>query len=117
MDLDAAKNVDLVLNHAGYEPVRIKVDLALGRTADINQTLKELPKLGSIQLKITGAGWADVYYKGKNLGRTPTMKGLTTFRLPIGKQQLVVENPAVKKKQTVTVDVTGGAQAPIDVRL
>ncbi|MBV8759456.1 MAG: PEGA domain-containing protein, partial [Deltaproteobacteria bacterium] len=117
MDLDAAKGVDLVITHAGYEPTRMKVDLVLGKPSEITQTLKELPKLGAVQIRVTGAGWANVYYKGKNLGQNRTLQGFTTFKLPVGKQQLVIENPPTKKKKTITIDVTGGTQAPIDVVL
>jgi len=118
MDLDATKGAEVVLTHGGYEPTRMKVDLVLGKTAEVSQTLKELPKLGAIQIRVHGAaGWANVYFKGKNLGKNATPQGPTTYHLPVGKQQIVVENPVAKKKTTVTIDVTGGQQAPIDVLL
>jgi len=118
MDLDAAKGAELVLTHGGYEPAHLKVDLSLGKTSEVNQALKELPKLGAIQIRVHGAaGWGNVYFKGKNLGRNATPQGPTTYHLPVGKQQITVENPNAHKKTTVTIEVTGGQQAPIDVVL
>jgi hypothetical protein len=112
MDLDAAKGAELVLTHGGYEPTRMKVDLALGKQLEVNQTLKELPKLGSVKFQVTGVTWADVYYKGKNIGRTRTMQGFTTFKLPLGKQQLMFENSKANppRKKTLMIDVTESLQ-------
>ena len=36
------------------------------------------------------------------------MTGATTFHLPVGKQTLVLENPGVKTKKTITIDVKDG---------
>ncbi len=116
MDLDAASGVELVLAHTGYEPTRMKVDLALGKTSEVNQALKELPKLGAVKFRVLGTvTWANVYYKGKNLGRDHTLQGATTFKLPVGKQQLTFDNPG-HKKVTMTIDVTGAPQT-VDVHL
>jgi tRNA A-37 threonylcarbamoyl transferase component Bud32 len=111
-DLDAAPAADLLITHAGYEPLKLKVDLAVGKQVDVTQTLKELPKLGSVQINVKGrATWAEVFFKGKDLGRTRTLANVTTFHLPIGKQQIRLENnPAKAKPKTITIDVTGGAQ-------
>ena len=58
---------------------------------------------------IKGA-WAEVYFKGKDLGRNYTMSGLTPFHLPVGKQTLVLENTPAHKKKTITIDVTEGTK-------
>ena len=116
IDLDAVAGADVSLTHAGHEPVKLKVDLVVAKTAEITQTLKELPKLGTVYIRVKGS-WAEVYFKGKNLGKDHTMSGLTAFHLPVGKQQIVLKNPATKKTKTITIDVSGGTQPAIETTL
>jgi len=115
-DLDAATGAELSLTHAGFEPMKLKVDLVVGKTSDVTQTLKELPKLGTVFIRVKGS-WADVYFKGKNLGKDHTLAGPTAFHLPVGKQQITLLNPSSHKKRVLTIDVTGGTQAPIETTL
>ena len=108
-DLDAAKHATLTITHAGYEPQKVDVSLELGKTTELTRELKELPKLGTVRITIKGA-WAEVYFKGKDLGRNYTMSGLTPFHLPVGTQTLVLENTPAHKKKTITIDVTEGTK-------
>jgi hypothetical protein len=108
-DLDANPHATLTIAHAGYEPQKLEVDLEIGKTTEVTRELKELAKMGTVRLSIKGAAtWAEVYYKGKDLGRNRTISGATTFHLPVGKQTIVLENPSAKKKKTVTIDVKDG---------
>jgi serine/threonine-protein kinase len=113
--LDAAPHAMLSLTHAGYEPVKLEVALETGQTAEVSRDLTPLPKLGDVRINVKGA-WAEVFYKGKDLGKNRNISGFTTFRLPVGKQQVVLENKPAKKKKTITIDVTGGSQT-IDATL
>jgi len=107
-DLDAAKHAQLTITHAGYEPLKLDVALEAGTKTEVTRELKELPKIGNVTIKVTGAAtWAEVYFKGKDIGRTRTMTGPTTFHLPVGKQAVVLQNG--KKKKTITLDVKEGA--------
>jgi serine/threonine-protein kinase len=107
-DLDAAPHAMLSLTHAGYEPAKLELALEAGKTAEVSRELTPLPRLGEVKIDVKGA-WAEVYFKGKDLGRNKNMSGFMTFRLPVGKQQLVLVNGA-KKTKTVTIDVKGGPQ-------
>jgi hypothetical protein len=108
---DAKDDAVLVISKVGYETQRIEVKLALGETANVVRELKEQAKMGAVSIVVTGsATWAEVSFKGKKLGRTREMTGLQAFRLPVGKQQLKLLNPANKKTKTISVDVTEAAQ-------
>ena len=48
------------------------------------------------------ASWAYVNYNGKRLGETPKDR---RFKLPVGKQKLVLDNPKRGKRKTVEVEV------------
>jgi hypothetical protein len=108
-DLDASPHAQLTLAHAGYETMKLEVALETGKTAEVSRDLKELPKLGEVKISVKGA-WAEVYFKGKDLGRNKTLTSFTTFRLPVGKQTLELKNPSSGKHKTVTIDVTGKPQ-------
>lgn len=106
-----AKSGELVITRAGYEPVRTKISLELGKTTDVKRELKELAKMGTIMIELTGSTqWAEVYFKGKSLGRNKTMTGVQALHVPVGKQQLKLVNPKNNKSKTITVDVTGSPQ-------
>ena len=105
------KTGELVITRAGYEPVRAKISLELGKTTDFKRELKELAKMGTVMIELTGSTqWAEVYFKGKSLGRNKTMSGVQALHVPVGKQQLKLVNPKNHKSKTVTVDVTEAAQ-------
>ncbi|MGE5182270.1 MAG: protein kinase domain-containing protein [Acidobacteriota bacterium] len=102
VDLDELKGGELVLTHAGYEPVHVKIDLVAGETAEVNQTLKPAPKFGYIKLAFPASGgWGYVYLNNVKVGKAPTPK----LRLPVGHQLLHLENPAAHKKWQVACDV------------
>jgi serine/threonine protein kinase len=106
-----AKTGELVITRAGYEPVRMKISLELGKTTEFKRELKELAKMGTVMIELTGSTqWAEVYYKGKNLGRNKTMSGVQALHVPVGKQQLKLVNPKNHKSKTITVDVSETAQ-------
>jgi hypothetical protein len=110
-DLEAAPHAMLSITHAGFETVKLEVALETGKTAEVSRDLTPLPKLGEVKINVKGA-WAEVFFKGKKLGRNKNLSGLATFRLPVGKQRLVLQNTAgaAKKAKTITIDVTGGPQ-------
>jgi hypothetical protein len=106
-----AKEVEIAISKAGYEPQRFTLQLVLGETAQVQRELKESQRFGTIQIVLTGpTRWADVYEKGKSLGSTEGVEGLRSIRLPIGKHELKLVNTSNKKSKTITVDVTEGSQ-------
>ena len=102
----AAHGVELALTRPGYEPLKLKVDLAAGEEVRVSRELRELQKFGTVLVLVGGAAdWGYVWYKGKNLGQNYTMAGgQTPFKLPVGRQQLRIEHPQAPPR-TVTVDV------------
>ncbi len=101
------KGAELVLAHAGYETVRLKVDLTAGETAQVKQMLKEAQRYGAIQIAIQP--YAEVFYAGRDLGQNvfmgPPNPGPQTFRLPAGRQQLTLVNKVKGKRTTIWVNV------------
>jgi hypothetical protein len=100
-DLDPAKGVELVIAKAGFESERRKVDLAVEQPVKVDVTLRAVERFGAIDLFID-QGWADVYLKGKKVGRAP-VQGL---RLPVGHQRLRLVNPPSGKQTWLDVDVS-----------
>ena len=109
---------ELVISRAGYEPLRLKVELKAGEQTDVVRELKELQKFGTVLVSVGGAAeWGYVWFKGKNLGQNYTMAGgQTPFKLPIGRQQLQIAHPKAGSK-TVTVDVSEQSPSKISVTL
>jgi serine/threonine protein kinase len=113
-----AKGAELAIAKAGYEPIKLKVDLPAGEQTDVVRELKELQKFGVVLVFVNGsAGWGYVWWKGKNLGQNYTMAGgQTPFRLPVGKQQLTIAHPKTASK-VVTVEVAGQGPTRLNVIL
>ncbi len=106
-----AKEGELSITHAGFEPQKFKVKLELGKTLDVKRDLVGLAKMGTVFIELTGdTRWAEISFKGKGLGKSSTLKGPTAFRLPTGRQSLKLSNPQNKKSKTITVDVREGEQ-------
>ena len=106
-----AKEGELSITHPGFEPQRFKVKLELGKTTEIKRELKGLAKLGTVLIELTGTTrWAEVYFKGKSLGKNQNVQGTVPLRLPVGKQALTLVNTANKKSKTISVDVKEGEQ-------
>ncbi len=103
-DLEAAKG-ELVLSKTGFETYKQKIELLNGKTVEVAQTLKQGAKLGSLHIRFKGGGWANVYFKGANVGQAPTRYPL---RLPVGKQtlQLVNTGKSPNIKWTITCNVS-----------
>jgi serine/threonine protein kinase len=114
----AAHDVELALTRAGYEPVKLKVDLVAGQQTPVARELRELQKFGTVLVLVGGAAdWGYVWFKGKNLGQNYTMAGgQTPFKLPVGRQQLRIEHPQAPPK-TVTVDVVEHEPTRVTVTL
>jgi serine/threonine protein kinase len=114
----AAHGAELVLARPGYEPLKLKVDLAAGEETRVTRELRELQKFGTVLVLVGGAAdWGYVWYKGKNLGQNYTMAGgQTPFKLPVGRQQLRIEHPQASAR-TVTVDVVEHEPTRVTVTL
>jgi tRNA A-37 threonylcarbamoyl transferase component Bud32 len=93
-DLDAATGADLAITLPGYDPVHKAVDLALGKTTEVDETLKPAPRYGLVDLSVTNS-WGDVYFKNTKIGTTPVTHALR-LRLPIGTQTLHLVNTGHK---------------------
>jgi PEGA domain len=89
-DLDAAKSADVVITMANYDPIHVTVPLEIGKTAEIDQTLKPAQRYGMVDLSVTN-GWGDVYFKNSKIGTTTVTHPLR-LRLPIGSQTLHLIN-------------------------
>ena len=102
--MPAGKGVEVVITKAGYDPIKLAADLIAGETTSIKRDLRESQKFGFVTINVGGtAGWADVYVKGKKLGRNRTASGLVSFRLPIGTHALRLRTGNGKQK-TLNVD-------------
>lgn len=109
--LAAGTGLDLVIAHAGYETARLKVDLVAGQTAQVTQTLHEVQKFGNVTIAIRP--YAEVWFKGRDLGVNTTIRSITPFRLPVGRQQLTLVNAKLGKKKTITVTVVADTTTPV----
>ena len=90
----------LTISKAGYQTIKLTVDLDADEPTTINRILRAAVRYGKISLYIDG-GWANVYLRGKKVGRAPD-KGIA---LPVGKQRLRLYNPHSKKEQFLDVVV------------
>jgi serine/threonine protein kinase len=93
-DLEPALGAEMTITHSGYEPHKMKVDLAVGDTREIDVTLKAAQRYGSIRVSVPGS-WGDIYFKGARIGRAPTPDPI---RLPVGRQILHLKNTAANKE-------------------
>ncbi len=119
--LTAGSNLTLILDKPGYTTITLHVDLAPGETTEISESLKAVAKFGYVKFAVkspTGVPImsANVSRNGVALGRTGSLSGPRTFRLPVGTQRLVVSRAGVGKA-VVTVEVTEGAARTIAVKL
>ena len=101
-DLDAATGADVEISLAGYDTIHVPTDLAIGRTAELDQTLKATQRYGAVDLAVSN-GWGDVYFKGAKIGTTTVTHALR-LTLPVGKQTLHLVNTG--KKPAITWNVT-----------
>lgn len=97
-DLAPGKQV-LVLRKAGYQPVRETIELVAGTVVTVDHTLSARVQKGTLRISIPG--WAEVYFRGKNVGIVPRQK----ITLPVGRHKLELRNPPAGKTKTITVDV------------
>jgi serine/threonine protein kinase len=104
-----AQTGELVITKAGFETIKVPVELKAGEPLEIKRELKEQTKYGTVMLEISDHGhktWADVLFRGKSQGRNSTLSGLSPIRLPVGRQQLTLQNRDTHKSKVITVDVT-----------
>ena len=109
-DLDEVSGGELVISRAGFDPIKKKVDLVIGRTTDVDETLKaSRRRFGTIKVVLVGGGWGDVYVRGARIGRAPG-----TLKLPSGRQTLHLKNtgrtPAIEWDVTCDVDDAAGQE-------
>jgi serine/threonine protein kinase len=107
-DLDAATGADVAISLKGYDPIHVPTDLVLGKTAEVDQTLKPSQRYGMVDLSVSN-GWGDVYFKGTKIGTTTVTHALR-LRLPIGTQTLHLVNTGHKPpiEWNVTCQVADG---------
>ena len=116
--VEVVRGAELAITRAGYEPIKLKIDLSAGEETRVVRELKELQKYGVVLVVVNGAAeWGYVWWKGKNLGQNYTMAGgQTPFKLPVGRQELTITHPRTAS-QHVTVDVSEQAPARLTVTL
>jgi tRNA A-37 threonylcarbamoyl transferase component Bud32 len=96
------KAMELLVKKLDHKPYTELVDLEDGDELTRTRTLESTIEYGEVNISVKGrTSWAYVSYKGKRLGRVKD----SPFRLPVGKQQVVLENPPLSIKKTVTVEV------------
>jgi len=107
-DLDAATGAEIAITLAGYDTARHTIDLTIGQTTELDETLKPAQRYGWIDLSVTN-GWGDVYFKGAKIGTT-TVTHASHLRLPVGTQTLHLINTGHKPpiEWNVTCEVSDG---------
>jgi hypothetical protein len=113
-----ARGAEVALAKAGYESIKLKVNLTAGEQTDVSRELRELQKFGVVLVSVVGAAeWGYVFFRGKSLGQNYTMaSGQTPFKLPVGRQELRIEHPRAGAK-TVTVEVSEHGPTRVTVPL
>ena len=109
--LAPVKNAELLIAHAGYETLHLKVDLVAGETAQVTQTLKEVQKFGTVTITIDP--YAEVWFKGKDLGVNRGIGGPKPYSLPAGRQPITLINEKLHKKTTISVLVVADTTTPV----
>jgi serine/threonine protein kinase len=99
-NLTPGRGQNLAISKAGYQTIKLSIDLDADQPQAINRILRPAIRYGKISLYIDG-GWANVYLHGKKVGRAPA-KGIA---LPVGKHNLRLHNPRSKKEQFLDVVV------------
>ena len=99
-DLEAGSGVEVSIAKPGFEPLKVKVDLVVGKTTDLVRELKAAQRFGTIRLIVVN-GWGEVYLKGAKIGRASTQ----SLRVPVGHQVLHLKNPVAKTEWDVECDV------------
>ena len=100
-ELPAQRGAELALAKAGFDPVRLSVDLTAGATTNVKRELVAAVRYGVIQLQIPPGKGAGVVYLGKRrVGRAPS----PALRLPVGRQVLHIVNDAGARR--IEWDVT-----------
>ena len=110
--LGAGTGVTLVISKTGYTSITKTIDLKAGGITEIKETLKAVEKFGFVTITVTGVGWVDVSHNGKSLGRNGSATGARAFKLPIGRQALLLVNALANKRKNVPVDVVEGQTRP-----
>jgi serine/threonine protein kinase len=120
-DLVPGSGEDLSIELAGYEPQKLSVDLVVGKTTEIERELKAVEKFGWVQIDNKPHPYAPiaVTFKGKLLGSARELgtSHPTSFRLPVGRQTLVLENTGSHRKEAIVVDVREGATRSVTTDL
>jgi serine/threonine protein kinase len=113
--MPAQKSGDLLISLAGYDPIKLKVDLVAGETTNVKRELKESTKYGLVLFTVEGAvSWADIYFAGKNLGHNYLATGPNPIQLPVGKQKVTLKNG--NRSKSVTVTVKAGTTTSVTVK-
>ncbi len=104
IEVIAKKQAELMVAKAEFEPIHLRIDLEPGKPYELTRELKAAQRFGKLTIDLTGSvKVVNVYAGKKKLGQTPTMAGPTTFSLPVGKQDVMLENTQHTKKKTITV--------------
>ena len=75
----------------GFRPFETTVNLRAGQTLDINTTLAEIPRLGSLVVQ-SNIGGVDIFINGRSVGRiSSSSRQLRIDDLPIGGHSLRLE--------------------------
>ncbi|HEU0037241.1 MAG TPA: serine/threonine-protein kinase [Kofleriaceae bacterium] len=113
-----AKGATMVIAKPGYATITKSIDLIAGETTKVSETLVAEQKFGWVQVKVEGGfPWGTVSANGRTLGENKGVAGYNKFKLPVGRQKLVVTNPKAKKPAVVTVDVFENATKTVTVTL
>ncbi|MBC8278643.1 MAG: PEGA domain-containing protein [FCB group bacterium] len=98
----------LRLEKEGFRPLIKRVNINRGESFAVVETLE--PLTGGLTVYVMGM-WADVKINGKSIGRTPC-KDLV---LPIGKYEIILENPAFQP-YSCTVEIIEGELHELSVQ-
>jgi serine/threonine protein kinase len=115
---NAARNVEFTLTKPGFDALRWRSDLEAGDVYTWKKELKESPKFGYVQIKLTGsAKIASMSEGGRTYGDTATGMGPVSFQLPVGHHVLTLKKKVGSGTTTVAVEIVEGKTSIVSAKL
>jgi len=86
----------IAINKYGFQSEIVKI------LPDTGETLKiDLVPLPTSSVQISAIPWAEIYYRGNNMGTTP----MVLKDIPLGKRSITLRNDPLKIRRTIVIDV------------
>ncbi len=114
VDLAPGNERAVTLTLPGYQPASATVDLAAGEVTAITRELRKARTPQGSVLIFVDEGWAEIYWRGRKIGRATTREPLT---LPTGRHRLKLVNPVTRQQSSLTVDIRQGETTKVRAKL